>query len=169
MNTEALNTADPSPRSAFAARVVGVVSPQTPVMDDASVAAGEVQVPIRSSADIVTARQKGRALAALAGFSASNLTIIATAISEVARNIVEYAGKGDVTITLIGQGGRTGVRIVANDSGPGIPDVALVMRDGYSTGSGLGIGLPGARRLMDEFEIASAVGEGTTISMRKWL
>ena len=129
----------------------------------------EVRVRIQSSTDIVSARQQGRALAAQAGFSSSNLTIIATAISEVARNIVEYAKEGEVVLTLINNGHRKGLQIVASDEGPGIADIATVMRDGYSTGKGLGIGLPGSRRLMDEFEITSQVGRGTTVTMRKWV
>ena len=129
----------------------------------------QVQVRIANSADIVAARQQGRALASQAGFSHSNLTIIATAISEVARNIVEYAKEGEVIITLITDATKRGVEIVASDAGPGIPDVATVMRDGFSTGKGLGIGLPGARRLMDEFAIASTVGSGTVITMKKWV
>ena len=129
----------------------------------------EVRVRIQSSTDIVSARQQGRALAAQAGFSSSNLTIIATAISEVARNIVEYAKEGQVSITLITDAAKRGVEIVASDAGPGIPDVTTVMRDGFSTGKGLGIGLPGARRLMDEFAIASSVGSGTVITMKKWV
>jgi serine/threonine-protein kinase RsbT len=131
--------------------------------------AREVHVRIQSSADIVAARQQGRELAARAGFTNSNLTIIATAISEIARNIVEYAKEGDITITLIENSGHRGVEIIAADEGPGIPDVSTVMRDGYSTGKGLGIGLPGARRLMDEFEIVSTIGRGTTITMKKWV
>jgi serine/threonine-protein kinase RsbT len=129
----------------------------------------EVHVRILSSADIVTARQQGRALAAQVGFSQSNLTIIATAISELARNIVEYAKEGEVIITLISDANKKGVEVVAMDQGPGIADVSTVMRDGYSTGKGLGIGLPGARRLMDEFEIASEVGKGTIVTMKKWV
>jgi serine/threonine-protein kinase RsbT len=129
----------------------------------------EVHVRIETSADIVAARQQGRALASQAGFSHSNLTIIATAISEVARNIVEYAKEGEVIITLINDAHKRGVEIVAADQGPGIADVSTVMRDGYSTGKGLGIGLPGARRLMDEFDIASEIGKGTTVTMKKWV
>jgi serine/threonine-protein kinase RsbT len=129
----------------------------------------EARVRIQSSADIVTARQQGRTMAAEIGFSNSNLTIIATAISEVARNIVEYAKEGEAVITLVNDGPRKGVKIVLSDQGPGIAEIASVMRDGFSTGRGLGIGLPGARRLMDEFEIASEVGKGTTITMKKWL
>ena len=130
----------------------------------------EVRVRIQSSADVVAARQQARALASRAGFSQSNLTVIATAVSEVVRNIVEYAQEGEVVITLISRGAyRKGVEIVAADQGPGIPDVSLVMRDGYSTRKGLGIGLPGARRLMDDFEIESEIGKGTTVRMRKWV
>jgi serine/threonine-protein kinase RsbT len=129
----------------------------------------QVHVRIQNSADIVAARQQGRALASMAGFSHSNLTIIATAISEVARNIVEYAKEGEVVITLIDDATKKGVEIVASDQGPGIADISTVMRDGFSTGKGLGIGLPGARRLMDEFVIASEVGTGTTVTMKKWV
>ena len=129
----------------------------------------QVCVRIRNSADIVAARQQGRELASQAGFSHSNLTIIATAISEVARNIVEYAKEGELFITLISDATKKGVEIIASDRGPGIADTTTVMRDGFSTGKGLGIGLPGARRLMDEFAIASAVGAGTTVTMKKWV
>jgi serine/threonine-protein kinase RsbT len=128
-----------------------------------------VFVRIESSMDIVAARQDGRTLASRAGFSSTELTVIATAISEIARNIVEYASGGDVSVTLIDDGIRQGVEIVATDRGPGIPHIETAMRDGYSTGRGMGIGLPGARRLMDEFEIASEVGKGTTVRMRKWV
>jgi serine/threonine-protein kinase RsbT len=127
-----------------------------------------VHVRIQSSADIVTARQQGRALALHTGFSSGDLSIIATAISEVARNIVEYAQEGEIIITLIDEEHK-GIEIVAADRGPGIADISTVMRDGYSTGQGLGIGLPGARRLMDEFEITSEIGKGTTVRMKKFL
>jgi serine/threonine-protein kinase RsbT len=130
---------------------------------------GDVHMRIQSSADIVTARRQGRAMASRAGFSNSNLTIIATAISEVARNIVEYAQEGEVTISLIEADHKQGIQIVLADQGPGIEDLSSVMRDGFSTGKGLGIGLPGARRLMDEFEIASEIGKGTTVTMKKWV
>jgi serine/threonine-protein kinase RsbT len=128
----------------------------------------EARVRIQSSADIMAARQQGRAVASQGGFSNSDLTIIATAIYEVARNIVEHADEGEITIALIRDAHKRGVEIVASDRGPGIGDVSLVMRDGYSTGDGLGIGLPGAKRLMDEFEIASELGKGTTVKMKKW-
>src|SRR5436190_16928021 len=128
----------------------------------------EARVRIQNSADIMAARQRGRAVALQGGFTNSDLTIIATAIYEVARNIVEHADEGEITIALIDDAHKRGVEIVASDRGPGIGDISLVMRDGFSTGSGLGIGLPGAKRLMDEFEIASELGKGTTVKMKKW-
>src|SRR5438552_10323565 len=129
----------------------------------------ESVVPISSSADIVTARQRGRALAAGLGFSGSDLTVIATAISELARNIIEYATTGEIVLGQGRQDGRPGIVIVARDEGPGIPDVTRALTAGYSTGPGLGLGLPGVRRLMDEFDIASRPGQGTTVTVRKWL
>lgn len=124
---------------------------------------------IERDVDIVAARQKGRELAARAGFSGTDLTLIATAISEIARNIVSYAGQGEMVLSIVDQGGRRGLKVVARDSGPGIPDIELAMRDGYSTGKSLGLGLPGARRLMDAFAIDSRVGVGTTVTMSKWV
>ena len=128
-----------------------------------------VRVRIQSSADIVTARQEGRSMAATLGFTNSTLTIIATAISEVARNIVEYAKEGEISIAPVGNGIVRGLQIVARDQGPGIVDLDTAMRDGFSTSKSLGMGLPGAKRLMDQFEISSAIGEGTTITMTKWI
>lgn len=128
----------------------------------------EALVPIDRDVDIVTARQKGRELAMAAGFTGSDLTLIATAISEVARNIVVYAERGEVRLSLVQRDGRRGVAVVAADEGPGIPDIPQAMQDGFSTGRSLGLGLPGARRLMDEFEIVSEVGKGTVVTMRKW-
>jgi serine/threonine-protein kinase RsbT len=125
-------------------------------------------VPIRTEADIVSARQTGRRMAAELGFSASQLTMIATAISELARNVVNYAGSGEVLLELCDNGARRGILVVARDDGPGIDDVELAMQDGFSTGRSLGLGLPGARRLMDEFEIVSEPGRGTTVTARKW-
>jgi serine/threonine-protein kinase RsbT len=130
---------------------------------------GQVHVRIQSSADIVTARQQGRALAAQTGFANGDLPIIAAAISEVARNIVEYAKEGEIIMRILSAAHRRGIEILASDHGPGIADISTVMRDGYSTGDGLGIGLPGARRLMDEFEITSVVGKGTMVRMTKWV
>ena len=128
----------------------------------------ETRIEIHSDADIVAARQVGRALATQIGFSGSDLTVIATAISEVARNIVRYANQGELILSIIRKGTRQGMQVVARDEGPGIADVELAMQDGYSTGNSLGLGLPGARRLMDEFEIDSAPGRGTTVILRKW-
>ncbi len=128
-----------------------------------------VVVPIERETDIVCARQKGRALAAAAGFLSTDQTLLATAISEVARNIVSYAGKGTVTLQTVQEGGRRGLSIVASDNGPGIENVELAMRDGYSTGKSLGLGLPGAKRLMDSFALESVVGVGTKVTMTKWL
>jgi serine/threonine-protein kinase RsbT len=128
----------------------------------------ETVVPIDSVADIVTARQQGRALASRLRFTAGDLTVIATAISEVARNILEHAGRGEIHLGLVSEGSRAGLRVVAADRGPGIADLALALQTGYSTGKGLGLGLPGARRLMDAFELVSEVGKGTTVTMMKW-
>jgi serine/threonine-protein kinase RsbT len=132
------------------------------------VATEETHVPIDRDGDIVAARQKARELATQVGFSGSDLTIIATAISEVARNIMVYANRGEVVLSAVQRGSQRGVLVIARDNGPGIADIELAMRDGFSTGKSLGLGLPGARRLMDEFEIASEIGKGTTITMRKW-
>jgi len=128
----------------------------------------EVRVLISSDADVVTARQKGRETAARLGFSATDLTLIATAISEVARNIVRFADRGEVVVDAVSEGDREGITIVARDVGPGIPDLREAMRDGYSTYHGLGLGLPGARRLMDQFDIVTEAGRGTTVTMTKW-
>jgi serine/threonine-protein kinase RsbT len=130
--------------------------------------AGEVRIPIGADADVVTARKQGRELAAQAGFSATELTIIATAISEIARNIVMFANRGEVVVSLVGDDGRQGVTVVARDAGPGIPDLERALQDGYSGYGGMGLGLPGSRRLMDEFEISSEVDKGTTVTMTKW-
>jgi serine/threonine-protein kinase RsbT len=130
---------------------------------------GEIRVPIEREEDVVTARQKGRELAAATGFSMTDRTLIALAISEIARNIVSYAHRGEVTICRIDDGLRVGVLIVAADEGPGIPDIELAMRDGYSTAKSLGAGLPGTKRIMDEFELTSVVGKGTTVRMKRWL
>ena len=128
----------------------------------------EKRVPIRSDADIVVARREGRALAAEVGFSGSDLTVIATAISEVSRNIVQYAREGEVILGTLHNGAKRGLLVIAQDRGPGIPDIEKALQDGFSTGGSLGLGLPGARRLMDEFELTSKVGEGTTVIMKKW-
>src|SRR2546428_562874 len=105
-------------------------------------------IAIRSDADLVAARQQGRALARDLRFSGAELTLIATAISEVARNILEYAGRGEIVLEIVRSGSRRGIRVVARDRGPGIADLALALQDGYSTSGSLGIGLPGCRRIM---------------------
>ena len=127
-----------------------------------------MRVPIGHEADIVTARQKGRELAARGGFSTTEQTLIATAISEVARNIVEYAQRGEIVLSDVEREGRRGIMVIARDSGPGIADIERAMQDGYSTARSLGMGLPGAKRLMDEFAVLSALGQGTTVTMKKW-
>jgi serine/threonine-protein kinase RsbT len=134
-----------------------------------TISLGPVRVVIATDGDIVLARQSGRELAEQVGCSATDATLIATAISEVARNIVSHAGGGEVVITATDADGHGAIEVVASDRGPGIADLDRAMQDGYSTGRGLGLGLPGARRLMDEFEIRSEVGVGTTVVMRKWL
>jgi serine/threonine-protein kinase RsbT len=134
----------------------------TPVPDD-------IRVLIRSNLDIVTARQEGRALAARTGFGATDVTLIATVISELARNIVSYARQGEIVMRVVAGANAQGVTIISHDSGPGIRSVEDAMRDGYSTSGGLGLGLPGVRRLMDEFTIESALGRGTTVRVTKWL
>jgi len=127
------------------------------------------RIPITRDADIVMARQAGRALAAQLGFKGSDLALIATAISEIARNIVVYAQRGEIDLSVAEEGDRRGIAVVGRDQGPGIPNVEQAMRDGFSTGGSLGLGLPGARRLMDDFEIESQVGIGTIVRMRKWI
>jgi serine/threonine-protein kinase RsbT len=131
--------------------------------------ATEMNVTIRSDTDVVLACQKGRSLAAQAGFLLKDQVIIVTAISEITRNILTYAGHGQVCLRLSHQAGRPGLTVIARDEGPGIVDIEQALQDGYSSGQGLGLGLPGARRLMDEFEIASIPGRGTTVTMSLWL
>jgi len=125
-------------------------------------------VAIDSEQDIVSARQQGRALALELGFSAVDSTLIATAISELARNIVSYAGTGEITLKTIQNSTRKGILIVAADDGPGIYDLRQALRDGFSTSGSLGLGLPGVKRLMDEFQIASQPGKGTRVEVKKW-
>lgn len=126
----------------------------------------EIRIRIRTDGDIVLARQGARELAARVGFSRTELTVIATAVSELARNIVRFAGAGEIVVELL-EHPRCGVRVVARDTGPGIADVERALTDGYSTYHGLGLGLPGARRLMDDFAVVSYTG-GTTVTMTKW-
>jgi len=128
----------------------------------------EVRVSISTEGDVILARQNGRELAQISGLTGTDVVLVATAISEVARNILRYAGEGEVVLT-IESAGRGALMVTAQDRGPGIADIELAMLDGYSTGSSLGLGLPGARRLMDEFELVSELGHGTRVTMRKWL
>jgi serine/threonine-protein kinase RsbT len=134
----------------------------------ASTVGDDLRCLIAADTDVVQARQAGRELAAELGFSAGDQTVVAAAISEIARNILMYAKRGEVRFTKVLDGPHTGLIVVAEDDGPGIRDVSRALQDGYSTSGGLGLGLPGARRLMDEFEVVSAPGQGTKITMRKW-
>lgn len=124
---------------------------------------------VASDTDVVTARQRARDLARELGFSSTDQTTIATAVSEIARNIVTYAGRGEVWVRALDEGGRHGLVVVARDEGPGIPDVERALADGYSTSGSLGVGLSGSKRLMDDLAIESGVDVGTTVTMRKWL
>jgi serine/threonine-protein kinase RsbT len=130
--------------------------------------ADEVRVRISEDADLIAARAEGRTLAHAQGFSRTDATLIATAISEIARNIVAHAGNGHIELKLVEEDNRRGLVIVATDDGPGIADVERALEDGYTTGLGLGLGLPGARRIMDEFAITSKPGQGTKVVMHKW-
>jgi len=125
-------------------------------------------VTISADIDVMSARHRGRELAIGLGISGSDLTLLATAISEIARNIVQYAGIGEIEFRTVTHGGKRGLMIIARDTGPGIADIAQAMQDGYSTSRGMGLGLPGAKRLMDNFEIVSETGKGTRVSMIKW-
>jgi serine/threonine-protein kinase RsbT len=128
----------------------------------------EIRVPVQSELDIVEARMRGRAIAIQLGLPASAATLVATAISELARNILLYARRGEIVLAMIERGERRGLQVTARDDGPGIRDVTRALQDGYSTSGRLGLGLPGVRRLMDEFEIRSGAGEGTTVTAKKW-
>ena len=127
------------------------------------------RIAIESDADVVTARQRARSLAVGLDMPSTDQTLLATAISEIARNITTYAGRGEVLIDLVrDKQGRRGVRVIARDEGPGIADLERALTDGYTTGGGLGLGLPGARRLVDDFEIETTPGKGTTVTLIKW-
>lgn len=128
----------------------------------------EAVVPIAVDVDIVAARHKSRELAAKSGFSFIELTLIATAVSELARNIVLYGGGGQIHLKLVDNGAHRGIVVIASDHGRGIIDIQRALQDGYSTSGSLGLGLPGTRRLMDEFDIVSAENKGTTVTVKKW-
>ena len=127
------------------------------------------RIAIESDSDVVTARQRARQLAAKLELTTTDQTLLATAISEVARNITTYAQRGELELSIVhDRHGRPGVQVVARDDGPGIDDVQAALQDGYTTGNGLGLGLPGARRLVDEFHLESEPGRGTTVTLIKW-
>jgi serine/threonine-protein kinase RsbT len=130
--------------------------------------ANERVVPINTDTDVVAARQKGRELATVLGFVSTDSTLLATAISELARNIIRYAKKGEILIASVQSGDRVGITVVARDNGPGIANISLAMQDGFSTSGGLGLGLPGVKRLMDEFHLVSDVNKGTRVTIKKW-
>ena len=134
-----------------------------------TVTADYVVIPVKMSGDIVTARQAGREMAAKHGFTLTDITMISTAISEVARNITSYAGTGEIRLSVREREGRRALVVQAQDQGPGIRDITRALEDGYSTGRGLGLGLPGARRLMDQLLVESAPGNGTLVEMWKWV
>jgi len=142
------------------------LGPEDPSNDKAI--AAETRIPIASDLDIVRARQTGRTAASQLGFSSTDLTLIATAISELARNIVMYAKQGEIIVRPVRRSDKQGIVVIARDAGPGIADVRQTLQDGYSTSRSLGLGLPGVRRLMDEFEIESQPGQGTVVTVRKW-
>ena len=126
-------------------------------------------IPIESDADVVTARQQAREMAGQLDLTSTDQTLLATAISEVARNITTYATRGEVELSMVrDDGGREGIRVVASDQGPGIENLDLALQDGYTSGTGLGLGLPGARRLVDDFDIETAPGQGTKVTLVMW-
>jgi serine/threonine-protein kinase RsbT len=131
--------------------------------------AADFVVDVNNSDDIVTARQAGHELARQLGFSLTDVTMIATAISEIARNITSYAGRGAIRVAVQDREGRQALVVRAEDDGPGIANIERAMEDGFSTGRGLGLGLPGARRLMDRMIVQSTSGQGTPIEMWKWI
>jgi serine/threonine-protein kinase RsbT len=132
-------------------------------------ASGIKRVVIGQASDITVVCQYGRALAVQLGLSPIAQTAVVTAIKEMGYNILKYAGQGQMILMITVQNNLHGLMVIAQDQGPGIADIEQAMQEGYSTGDGLGLGLPGARRLMDEFEIDSKVGQGTTVVMKKWL
>jgi serine/threonine-protein kinase RsbT len=126
------------------------------------------EVDIKMESDIVVARRAVREVATQVGFSVTDVTRIVTAASELARNVFKYAGEGVMRWHCVERDGRPGLELQFVDHGPGIPDIDLALQGGYSTGDGLGMGLPGAKRLMDELEVQSVVGQGTTVTLKKW-
>ena len=126
-------------------------------------------IPIESDADVVTARQRAREMAGDLELTSTDQTLLATAISEVARNITTYATRGEVELSVVkDDNGREGIKVIARDQGPGIENLELALQDGYTSGGGLGLGLPGARRLVDDFDIQTAPGQGTTVTLVMW-
>ena len=125
-------------------------------------------LPVRSSNDIVVVRQVVRMRAVEIGFNLIEQTKIVTAASELARNTINHGGGGSARLQSLRNGGRAGLRLTFEDKGPGIPDIELALKDGYTTGGGLGLGLSGARRLSNEFEIQSRPGEGTRVTITRW-
>jgi serine/threonine-protein kinase RsbT len=128
----------------------------------------EIRIAINSDSDIVTARKRGREMASRLGFTSTDSTLIATAISELARNILLYARQGEIGVTIIEGSARRGVQVIARDDGPGIPDVERALQEGFSTSRSLGMGLSGVKRLVDDFSIVSEPGRGTTVIVKKW-
>ena len=137
-------------------------------MRDEAVAT-EARVVVETDRDIVSARQQGRVMAVQLGFSPGSATLIATAISELARNILLYASRGEVTMRTIENNGSKGITVEARDDGPGILQPQRALEDGYSTSGRLGLGLPGVKRLMDEFRLETAPGRGTRVVVQKWV
>jgi len=126
------------------------------------------KMPVRSSGDILLIRQTVRARTAELGFSLVDQTKMITAASELARNTVDYGGGGNVILETLNDGGRRGLRLTFEDKGPGIPDIQLALKDGWTSGNGLGLGLSGAKRLVNDFHLESKVGEGTKIVITRW-
>jgi serine/threonine-protein kinase RsbT len=126
------------------------------------------KLPVASDGDVVSVRQRVRALAVEAGFSLVDQTKLVTAASELARNTVVHGGGGTVEIAVLVEGARRGIQLTFRDHGPGIPDIAMAMRDGFTTGGGLGLGLGGARRLCNDFDIRSTPGDGTVVRITRW-
>jgi serine/threonine-protein kinase RsbT len=151
-----------------AQRVTVLLSSSIAPSNGASIAIPETAIPIACDLDIIRARQIGRAEASKLGFSSTDLTLIATAISELARNIVMYAKQGEITVRPVRSQEKLGIVVIARDQGPGMTDIRQILQDGYSTTRSLGLGLPGVRRLMDEFEIESEPGKGTVVVAKKW-